>query len=61
MAAPISLPTRCPRCGQKFFGGLCRCSFHDELSHDRPDFNPRCALCWAETWTALLRSPLILA
>jgi hypothetical protein len=51
----LSERTRCPYCGLRSFGPVCRCRFHPQ-SHAPRSFCPRCALCWAEVWVAIARS-----
>jgi hypothetical protein len=53
---------RCPDCGQARRLSICECRLHPEPTHGSyPQFNPRCALCWADVWAALERSLRIAA
>jgi hypothetical protein len=59
---------RCPACGSRsalhYSDGKSHCftcSLHPAPHDPRGRFNPRCALCWAEVWAALVSSLRICA
>lgn len=57
----LSRRIRCSDCGLRVTGPSCACRFHREPSHGTSNFNPRCALCWADVWAALACSLYICA
>lgn len=58
---------RCRSCGSVpsfilYADGTCgTCKEHKAPHQEHGRFNPRCALCWAETWNALARSVYVCA